>query len=173
MKNKKKSVKPKFNPMPIAAGAVLVVALAVTLLPRLVGGSGTVSSKTPSTAGGTDLVIETSSIGSQASYFDYDAEAATVQVFAVRASDGSVRLALNTCQVCNGSPYAYFVQEGDSFVCQNCMNSFASTDIGIVIGGCDPVPITKDVYTEQNGVVTIPAAFLEENAYRFTNWKKF
>lgn len=97
----------------------------------------------------------------------------TVQVLAVRAPDDTVRMALNTCQVCNGSPYAYFEQEGDSFVCQNCKNRFSALDVGLVSGGCNPAPITEDVYTEQDGVINVPASFLEENAVRFTRWKKF
>ena len=84
-----------------------------------------------------------------------------------------MRLALNTCQVCNGSPYAYFVQEGDEFVCQNCHNRFSSTDVGKVSGGCNPVPITAEDYREENGALIVPYSFLEENAARFTNWKKF
>lgn len=90
--------------------------------------------------------------------------------FAVRASDSTV---LNTCQVCNGSPYAYFEQDGDEFICQNCRNRFASVDVGRVSGGCNPVPITAEVYTEQDGTITVPASFLEENASRFSNWKNF
>ena len=77
-----------------------------------------------------------------------------VEVFAVRAPDDSVRLALNTCQVCNGSPYAYSAPANDAFVCQNCKNRFASDDIGKQSGGCNPVPITGDFYTEENGVIT-------------------
>lgn len=91
----------------------------------------------------------------------------------MRAPDDSVRLTLNTCQVCNGSPYAYFVQENDAFVCQTCKNRFASDDIGKQSGGCNPVPITGDLYTEENGVITIPAAVLDANAARFENWKNF
>ena len=77
------------------------------------------------------------------------------------------------CQVCNGSPYAYFEQDGDDFVCQNCHNRFSPTDIGMVSGGCDPVPITAEIYREEDGALVIPLSFLEENAARFANWKKF
>ena len=40
-------------------------------------------------------------------------------------------------------------------------------------GGCNPVPITEETYTEQDGTITVPAAFLEDNAPRFTRWKQF
>lgn len=165
-KTKKKSL------MPAIAGAVVLTAALILLLPKLVqkaeGGqeSAVLSS-------GQDLVIQALEIGRTASYFDYDAGGTTVQVLAVRASDDTVRLALNTCQVCNGSPYAYFEQDGDMFVCQNCKNRFASVAVGQVSGGCNPVPITAETYQEQAGTITVPASFLEENAVRFRNWKKF
>ena len=161
----------KTNPLPILAGLVVLAALAVTLIPRL--------QEQPDAGAafllpaGSDLTIQAAEIGTEASYFDYDAGGTVVEIFAVRAPGDSVRLALNTCQVCNGSPYAYFVQENDAFVCQNCKYRFASDDIGKQSGGCNPVPITGDLYTEQNGVITIPAAVLDANAARFENWKNF
>ena len=124
------------------------------------------------TVPGSDIVINTNDIGTTASYYDYDSDGTTVEVLAVQASDGSVRLALNTCQVCNGSPYAYFEQDGDAFVCQNCGNAFPSTAIGKESGGCNPVPVTAETYTEENGTLTIPSDFLYLNAARFKNWKK-
>ncbi|MCC8356933.1 MAG: DUF2318 domain-containing protein [Oscillospiraceae bacterium] len=155
--------------LPVVAVLVVLAAAAAVLLPRLQDdGDSTVASVSEG-----DLLIQTENIGTEASYFDYDVDGVTVEVLAVLASDGTIRLALNTCQVCNGSPYAYFVQEGDDFICQNCMNRFSSTDVGVVSGGCNPVPITAEDYTEEDGVIAVPASFLEENASRFVNWKQF
>ena len=39
--------------------------------------------------------------------------------------------------------------------------------------GSDLVIQTEETYTQQDGTLTIPAAFLEENAPRFTRWKQF
>ena len=172
-RNGKRSSKHSVSSMPVAAAAVLAAALAVTLLPGLSGEGGGGAANGAAVPAGGNLVIRAEEIGTQASYFDYDAGGITVQVLAVRASDDTVRLALNTCQVCNGSPFAYFKQKGDSFVCQNCKNRFSSTDVGKVSGGCNPVPVTAEVYTEQDGIITVPSSFLEDNAARFTNWKKF
>lgn len=165
----KKNAKRRVNPLAIAAAVVIIAALAVTLLPRLKDSGGGAQTVTP----GSDLTLNTEDIGTQASFFDYDADGVRVQLLAVRASDGTVRLALNTCQVCNGSPYAYFVQDGDCFICQNCHNSFSSDDIGLESGGCNPVPVTSDDYTEADGLITVAHSFLEDNASRFENWKKF
>lgn len=169
----KQQSKKKLNPLPWLAVIVLLAAAAVLLLPRLSGRGSAAAPEGTTLTAGSDLVIRTEEIGAEASYFNYDAEGTTVQVFAVRASDDTVRLALNTCQVCNGSPYAYFEQEGSDFVCQNCKNRFSSTEVGKVSGGCNPVPITADVYTELDGTITVPSSFLQENAARFLNWKKF
>ncbi|MCD7769567.1 MAG: DUF2318 domain-containing protein [Oscillospiraceae bacterium] len=155
--------------LPVVAVLVVLAAVAAVLLPRLQDDE---DSAVASVSEG-DLLIQTADIDTEASYFDYDADGVTVEVLAVLASDGTIRLALNTCQVCNGSPYAYFVQEGDDFICQNCMNRFSSTDVGVVSGGCNPVPITAEDYTEADGVITVPSSFLEENASRFVNWKQF
>ena len=169
----KKNTKYRVNPLAIAALVVLIAALSVTILPKFFdkgNNSGAAETLTPS---GSDLTVRIEEIGTEASFFDYDADGITVQVLAVRASDDTVRLALNTCQVCNGSPYAYFVQDGNDFICQNCHNRFSSTDVGVVSGGCNPVPITAEVYQEEDGALVVPASFLEENAARFENWKKF
>lgn len=173
MKKNTKRTKQRLNPLPILAGVVVLAAAAVLLFPKLSHGESGGSSDSTALPAGSDLVIRAEEIGTAASYFDYDADGTTVQVFAVRASDGTVRLALNTCQVCNGSPYAYFEQEGDAFICQNCGNRFASTAVGRMSGGCNPVPITEETYTEQDGTITVPTAFLEDNAPRFTHWKQF
>ncbi|MCD7880148.1 MAG: DUF2318 domain-containing protein [Clostridiales bacterium] len=119
------------------------------------------------------IEISIAEVGTQASYYDAEIDGTTVEILAVLASDGTVHLAMNTCQVCNGSPYAYFEQDGDYFVCQNCGNRFSSDEIGLVSGGCNPVPVTEDDYTESDGIITVSESFLEENAYRFSKWKQF
>ena len=157
----------------VAAAAALAV-LAAKLLPRNTGAdTGGEAHAAVLSEDGTALVIDTAALSESASFFDYDVDGTTVELFAVMASDGTVRLALNTCQVCNGSPYAYFVQEGDYFICQNCQNHFASTQVGLVSGGCNPVPITEEDYSQQDGTILVPVEFLRANAGRFTNWKNF
>ncbi len=119
------------------------------------------------------ITINADEIGTEASFYDVDIDGTKVEVFAVAASDKTLRLAMNTCQVCNGSPYAYFEQIGDVFVCQNCGNQFTTDDVGIESGGCNPVPITEENFSEENGIITVSQDFLKSNAYRFKNWKQF
>lgn len=150
-KNIKGTTKHRVSPLAITAPIVLIAALAMTILPGFFSKGDSRSAAGTLIPSGSDLTVRTDEIRAAASYFDYDAGGITVHVLAVRASDDAVRLALNTCQVCNGSPYAYFVQDGDDFICQNCRNRFSSTDMGKVSGGCNPVPITAEDYREEDG----------------------
>lgn len=162
--------------LPAIAALVVAAAIAVVLLPKgAFSGEPVESAGAPSAASedGSALLLDPAQIGSDAVFCDYETQGVTVEFFAVQASDGSIRLALNTCQICNGSPYAYFEQDGDDFVCQNCGNRFSADQIGLVSGGCNPVPITADHYLLEGDTLQVSTDFLEENAARFTNWKQF
>lgn len=173
MKNQKNSRK-KSNLLPIAAAVVVVVAAAMVIVPKLFP-KEEIQADAPAALSddSSAVVIDTGALSGEAVFYDYDADGITVELFAVKASDGSVWLALNTCQVCNGSPYAYFVQNGDYFICQNCGNRFASTQVGLVSGGCNPVPITQEDYELRDGLILVSTEFLTLNAARFRNWKNF
>ncbi|MGN1194381.1 MAG: DUF2318 domain-containing protein [Acutalibacteraceae bacterium] len=175
--NKKKNQKKNNFVLPIAAAVVIVIAVICIAVPNLTGNKEdtqtTQSQSAAAVSSASDIVIDESSVSENATFYDFDANGVTVELFAVRASDGTVRLALNTCQVCNGSPYAYFVQQGDNFICQNCKNAFQRDSIGQVHGGCNPVPITEGDYQISDGKITVFADFLQQNASSFVNWKKF
>ena len=79
----------------------------------------------------------------------------------------TIRMAFNTCQVCNPSPKAYFVQNGKNFICQNCKNSFATDNIGKERGGCNPIPITTDERIDGENTITITKQFIESYKENF------
>lgn len=173
MKNQK-AAKKKKNFLPVVAAAVVLAAAAAVIVPKLSPRESPQEGAAAALSGdGSAVMIDAEALNEEAAFYDYDVDGTTVELFAVKASDGSVRLALNTCQVCNGSPYAYFVQEGNYFICQNCRNRFASTQVGVVSGGCNPVPITEENYSVQDGMILVSTEFLEQNAARFTNWMNF
>ena len=120
-----------------------------------------------------DVVIQIADITEKATFFEYDSNGTTIGLFAVKASDGTIRTALNTCQVCNGSPKAYFKQEEADFQCQNCGNLFGLDMIEQERGGCNPVPIMAEEKTVTDTQIIIPATYLDENASIFENWKQF
>lgn len=163
--------------LPVIAAIVAVMAIFLLLLPHILpqdkqAGSNA-SAAVQLSEDGSAIVIDKGILSTSASYFDFVVDDITVELFAVEASDGTIRLALNTCQVCNGSPYAYFVQEEDAFICQNCFNRFASVQVGLVDGGCNPVPVTSEYYSVENNSILVSTEFLAANAVRFQNWKKF
>jgi uncharacterized membrane protein len=94
-----------------------------------------------------------------------------MEVLAVRAPDDTVRTAFNTCQVCWDSGRGYYVQEADELVCQNCGNRFKTSDVEIVHGGCNPVPITSENKTVDSDSVAIGYDLLKEAVPLFADWK--
>ncbi len=114
-----------------------------------------------------NIVIDTTNIGSKATFYNYNADGTAIRLFAVKASDGTIRMAFNTCQVCNPSPKAYFVQNGKNFICQNCKNSFATDNIGKERGGCNPIPITTDERIDGENTITITKQFIESYKENF------
>lgn len=135
-------------------------------------GQADVSDKPEETANNSkDLVIRITDITEDAKFIAYDGLDTEMEIIAVKASDGTVRTAFNTCQVCYSSGRGYYKQEGGRLVCQNCGNSFGMDDVEVTKGGCNPFPITSDYKTETADTVTIPGEFLEAAQVIFENWK--
>ncbi|HHY60826.1 MAG TPA: DUF2318 domain-containing protein [Clostridia bacterium] len=122
-------------------------------------------------AGG-DLKIVKSEITEKAKFYPYRVGSVKMEVLAVRASDGTIRTAFNTCQVCFDSGRGYYRQQGDALICQNCGNRFRLDEIEKEIGGCNPVPILPENKTEDDEYITISQAFLEQNKGLFVNWRR-
>ena len=116
-----------------------------------------------------DIVIREEDVGENAAFINYDAGGVTVQLLAIRDSGGTVRIGYNTCQSCSPSPYAYFIQDGDKLVCQNCGLSFTAENVGAGGGGCNPMAVTDAV--RDGGTITVPAAGALAVADRFVNWE--
>ena len=94
-----------------------------------------------------------------------------MELLAIRGGDGMVRLAFNTCQVCSGSPRAYFVQQESGVVCRNCGNFFPAEQVGIASQGCNPLAV-PGVEATASGDIVVPAAVLAAHADAFRNWKR-
>lgn len=153
----------------ITAGIIVAIAALVLIIKGTSAGS---ASDVNNTASGSDLVISRSEITDTAKFFPTKVGKINMEVLAVKASDGTIRTAFNTCQVCNGSPRAYYKQEGDVLVCQNCGNRFSMDMIEQKRGGCNPIPIMEGEKTDDGTNITIPQSFIEQNKGLFTeNWK--
>ena len=94
-----------------------------------------------------------------------------MEVVAVKATDGTIRTAFNTCQVCYKSGKGYYKQEGDELVCQNCGNRFKIDQIEKQKNGCNPVPILDSDKTDDGTNLVISESYLTKNINYFSNWK--
>ncbi|MDW2797953.1 DUF2318 domain-containing protein [Clostridium boliviensis] len=149
--------------------AVLTAGMAILVLSAC-----STSSKAPedTAKAPADLIIPVSEISSTASYYPVEVDGTKMEVVAVKAPDGSIRTAFNTCQVCYDSGRGYYKQDGDVLVCQNCGNRFPMDRVEVEAGGCNPWPIFDQNKTVTEESITITSDFLKESRQIFANWKK-
>jgi uncharacterized membrane protein len=117
------------------------------------------------------ITIQKDGLTQTASFFKYRTGGVNLEVLALRASDGSIRTAFNTCQVCYNSGRGYYKLDGNTLVCQNCSNRFEPDRVGAEAGGCNPVPITDDVRTDDGSNIVISDEYLQQAKVIFENWK--
>ncbi len=120
---------------------------------------------------GDNVIIDKTLINEDAQFFPYKSGDVEMELLAFKASDGSIRTAFNTCQICYDSGYGYYVQEGDVLVCQNCGNRFPADRVGIEVGGCNPIPILEDSKQEDETTITISKTTIDEYSVYFERWK--
>jgi hypothetical protein len=119
-----------------------------------------------------DMAIPKKEINATATFYQYKVGKVLIEVLALRAPDGTIRTALNTCQVCYASGRGYYKQDGDVLVCQNCGNRFRASQVEIIKGGCNPVPVSGDYKTESADTITISKALFQDAVPLFLKWKK-
>ena len=120
---------------------------------------------------GESLKIPVKEISEKASFYSVEVDGTQMEVIAVKDSDGNIRTAFNTCQICYDSGNGYYKQEGNELVCQNCGNYFTMEQVGESAGGCNPWPILEEDKTETDSEVKISYDFLKESSDIFENWK--
>ena len=119
-----------------------------------------------------DLVIRTADITGNALFFPVDIDGGRMEVLAVKAPDGTIRTAFNTCQVCYASGRGYYVQTSTVLVCQNCGNRFRMSQVERRAGGCNPVPILPSNKTVTSDTITISREYLRQAKTIFESWKR-
>ena len=128
--------------------------------------------KDAATSSAEGVTIDKDSVTEEALFIPYRSGDTDMEVIAIRASDGTVRTAFNTCQVCFDSGRGYYEQDGDMLVCQNCGNRFGVDQVEVAKGGCNPVPIFEDQKTETDDTIAISDDVMAEYKTLFSNWKK-
>lgn len=167
MKNKSNTT--KLLIVAVSALALLTIAFSIKR-PESQDSNSNKSAKIEKVVDG-DIVIPISDITETATFFPAEINGTDLEVLAVKAPDGTIRTAFNTCQVCYSSGKGYYVQEGDVLVCQNCGNRFSMDQVQITKGGCNPVPITDEYKTVDDTSITVSKDFLAEATIIFENWK--
>ncbi|MDR1930866.1 MAG: DUF2318 domain-containing protein [Treponema sp.] len=119
-----------------------------------------------------DLVIPIAEITENAVFYPVDIQGTRLEVIAVKAPDGTIRTAFNTCQVCYGSGRGFYKQQGTVLVCQNCGNRFRMSQVELRSGGCNPVPIFAANKRVDDKNITIPREFLMEAKGIFARWRR-
>lgn len=86
-----------------------------------------------------------------------------IRFFILKSSDGIIRAAFDSCDVCYPAKLGYR-QEGDMMVCNNCEQTFISTSINELRGGCNPAPLDRRL---EGGKLVIGVASILEGARYF------
>ena len=99
----------------------------------------------------------------KARFYRFDGQTGPIDFFVVKSSDGVIRSAFDTCDVCYRALKGYR-QEGNEMVCNNCDQRFPTNRINVVKGGCNPAPLNRQ---QVSGTVVIAANDIEKGAWYF------
>lgn len=80
----------------------------------------------------------------KAHHFLFKDAGVAIKFFALKSSDGAIRVAFDACDVCYHAKKGYS-QDKDFMICNNCGMKFHSLRIGDVEGGCNPAPLKRTV----------------------------
>lgn len=139
--------------------------LPLLLLAILTLAALTMASLLPAARAADDVVkIPVSEVSDTAKFYKFDAEGVTIKYFLVKAPDGSIRSALDACDVCFPAKKGY-KQSGEFMNCVNCGQRFHISRVGMVKGGCNPHPVKNTV--EGDTTVVISKAELAEGVRYF------
>lgn len=145
----------------IAAGSVLLTAVVLVSTRGPGGGAAEPAIAAP----GADVRLDVAQFDDgHARFFHYTSAAdKDIRFFVLKSSDGVIRAAFDSCDVCYRKRKGYR-QVGDTMVCNNCGQVFRSVDINVLQGGCNPVPLDRTV---QGGQVVLTAAALDAGTFYF------
>lgn len=177
MTKQNKNLKKGYQKLAILISTILVVIVGVifinkdSILKQDAGVDNTKTNADIKQNDNGDIVIPISEVTSTASFYNVTIDETDIEVLAIKAPDGTVRTAFNTCQVCFDSGRGYYKQSGDRLICQNCGNQFTASDVEVAKGGCNPIPISgKDKQVDADNI-TISMEYLTRAKEVFANWK--
>ena len=145
--------------LPLIAGVMVVLALIVVFfIPKDTNeGSSTTSAGKDNVSTSSqvetavaeitegNMVIYADRLSSEQVSFIRISEDSRIELLARLGTDGTVKTALGTCQSCNGSPGAYYTQEGNELKCNNCGLTFPISVLDSPGGGCHPIMLKEEI----------------------------
>lgn len=87
-----------------------------------------------------EIIFPVDSFDDKAQYYEYNG----VKFFILKSNDGTIRAAFDACDVCFRSKRGY-TQVGDFMQCNNCGQTFPEDQINVVLGGCNPSPLKREI----------------------------
>ena len=152
----------------MGAACVVCIGWVATWIPGFLGGP----SRTQIIQAGQSFSIPVSEVNGIPQFYPLEVAGTKMEVIAIKDSAGKVRTAFNTCQSCYASGKGYYEAEGDKLVCQNCGVQFSAEQVGVMAGGCNPVPIFEEDKTVKNGMIYISYDYLKKATGLFQNQKR-
>ena len=155
--------------LPIIAGVIVcIAAVVIVFVPR--GGSDQTADTDLQDVTTAQASVSYADVDEDGNYFIPASGLSQDQVQFVRLSDdskielvarigddGTPKVALGTCQSCNGAPGAYYSQEGDIIQCNNCGLTFALDVIDAPGDGCHPISIDETIVSADENGITLQA----------------
>lgn len=114
------------------------------------------------------MVIYADRLSSDQVSFIRISEDSRIELLARLGDDGMVKAALGTCQSCNGSPGAYYTQEGDELKCNNCGLTFPISVLDSPGGGCHPIMLKEEIVRYEGNDLEIDLKGLSANEELFS-----
>ena len=88
-----------------------------------------------------------------AHFYTFMANGLPIEFFMIHTPDNVIRCAYDACDICYPAKLGYR-QDGSVMVCNNCGNRFATQQIGIARGGCNPAPLAARIVGDQLVIAT-------------------
>jgi uncharacterized membrane protein len=148
-----------FTLVAIALGIVVAAGLAFAFL----GGDSAPTVNSVRADQGSVSIPLTQINDGKAHFFTIRSDGADVRFFVLKSTDGVVRAAFDTCDVC----YRYnqgYRQEGDFMVCNACDQRFRSDQVNEIKGGCNPAPLERTIVGDK---LVIAEADIGQGAWYF------
>ena len=114
------------------------------------------------------LIIYADKLSSERISFIWVSDDSRIELLTRVGDDGMVKAALGTCQSCNGSPRAYYTQEGDKLKCNNCGLTFPISVLDNPGGGCHPIMLDETLLQYQGNDLVMDLSSLLAYEYLFS-----